>query len=569
MRIIKIKQYKILLSFHKKRGMILYLIFNFNLLLFCSSIFVKGQNSRSNELIIPNLNVSLDSTQQISKQLKANYLLSASVNPIVVKANLDTFSLSIKVSSSDIKKITLKQDYLDIKIKKDITAPIELFDDGTHGDLIKNDKIFMRSGLEIGYGLYYISPWDLIYEFIDGHSETINEPLGIFIVSVDASQIDNSPIISLAPDVSAMSNVVSIVGSKYDFGGTPVDAPQIDRYYSFFPDDRDFLILCNTDYWPYQIGGTHCMMSNSIQGIGFPIVSSNQKYNLHTIIGLDYGFNNITITHEILHDWAAYLAGGLNEGTGHWSPIISPSSGFGGPAVMKEINHTVGNTYEVIRQDNYKYSNLELYLMGLADINEINFPLRYLINSQFLSWNTFTGDSIVEMTKEKFLALNGERIPTYSNSQKKFTAAFIVMSDRKLSNTEFGFFNFLAKNYPQYFSDATSSRGQISTELHPKLTTNVDEHLISDSPLGYCLFNNYPNPFYQSTSFMFSIPVREYVSLKIFDFEGNQVASIVSEELLPGNHSREWNSGQLPRGTYFYRLQAGSFTETKKLILFK
>jgi hypothetical protein len=59
------------------------------------------------------------------------------------------------------------------------------------------------------------------------------------------------------------------------------------------------------------------------------------------------------------------------------------------------------------------------------------------------------------------------------------------------------------------------------------------------------------------------------VSLKVFDLIGREVAIIVSEEMSAGSYSRQWNAANMSSGIYFYRLQAGSFTETKKLILLK
>jgi hypothetical protein len=55
----------------------------------------------------------------------------------------------------------------------------------------------------------------------------------------------------------------------------------------------------------------------------------------------------------------------------------------------------------------------------------------------------------------------------------------------------------------------------------------------------------------------------------VFDLIGREVATIVSEEMQAGSYSRQWNAFDLPSGVYFYRLQAGLFAETKKLILLK
>jgi hypothetical protein len=88
-------------------------------------------------------------------------------------------------------------------------------------------------------------------------------------------------------------------------------------------------------------------------------------------------------------------------------------------------------------------------------------------------------------------------------------------------------------------------------------------------PLRPLLLNSYPNPFNPSTTITFSLPSRSYVSLEIFDPLGRLVSTLVADELSAGQHSRQWNASGLPSGVYFYRLVAGSFADTKKLVLLK
>jgi beta-glucanase (GH16 family) len=90
-----------------------------------------------------------------------------------------------------------------------------------------------------------------------------------------------------------------------------------------------------------------------------------------------------------------------------------------------------------------------------------------------------------------------------------------------------------------------------------------------EAPTEWALDQNYPNPFNPSTNISFSLPARSFVSLKIFDSSGKDRATLVSEELSQGNHSTVWNADGLAAGVYFCRLQAGSFTETKKLVLLR
>jgi hypothetical protein len=86
---------------------------------------------------------------------------------------------------------------------------------------------------------------------------------------------------------------------------------------------------------------------------------------------------------------------------------------------------------------------------------------------------------------------------------------------------------------------------------------------------SFTLEQNYPNPFNPSTTISFVIPSKVYVTLKVFDILGREIAILASEELSAGNYSRKWNAANISSGIYFYRIEAGSFTDTKKLLLLK
>ena len=88
-------------------------------------------------------------------------------------------------------------------------------------------------------------------------------------------------------------------------------------------------------------------------------------------------------------------------------------------------------------------------------------------------------------------------------------------------------------------------------------------------PQGYVLENNYPDPFNPSTTIGYRLPVRSHVTLLIYDMLGKAVATLVNGQQNAGTYSIAFNAGELSSGTYFYRLQAGTFTETKKLTVIK
>lgn len=98
-------------------------------------------------------------------------------------------------------------------------------------------------------------------------------------------------------------------------------------------------------------------------------------------------------------------------------------------------------------------------------------------------------------------------------------------------------------------------------------TTDItgDEGNITDYKLG----QNFPNPFNPSTVIKYQVPANVYVSLKVFDTIGNEVATLVDEEKAAGAYSVNFNGEQLSSGVYFYKMQAGGFLKMNKLILMK
>jgi len=99
--------------------------------------------------------------------------------------------------------------------------------------------------------------------------------------------------------------------------------------------------------------------------------------------------------------------------------------------------------------------------------------------------------------------------------------------------------------------------------------TGVENTQASLSPELCGLNQNYPNPFNPSTNISFHLPSRSFVTLKIYNVVGCEVATLVHEELSGGDHTQQWNAYNISSGIYFYRLQAGGFTETKKLVLLR
>jgi len=85
----------------------------------------------------------------------------------------------------------------------------------------------------------------------------------------------------------------------------------------------------------------------------------------------------------------------------------------------------------------------------------------------------------------------------------------------------------------------------------------------------FSLANNYPNPFNPSTKIQYSLPTNEFVSLKVYDIIGREVATLVNQQQSAGVYDVSFNASNLTSGIYFYKIDAGSFVDVKKMMLIK
>jgi hypothetical protein len=92
-----------------------------------------------------------------------------------------------------------------------------------------------------------------------------------------------------------------------------------------------------------------------------------------------------------------------------------------------------------------------------------------------------------------------------------------------------------------------------------------------DAPIAssYELGQNYPNPFNPTTHIRFNIPETAGAKLTVFNIMGEAVANLVDGVVSAGGHTVSWNAANMPTGVYFYRLESGNFTQTRKLLLVK
>lgn len=114
-----------------------------------------------------------------------------------------------------------------------------------------------------------------------------------------------------------------------------------------------------------------------------------------------------------------------------------------------------------------------------------------------------------------------------------------------------------------------SSRALTGELRYVVSTTTGITNINSGIPEGFNLSQNYPNPFNPNTNIEFAVPEKSYVVLRVYDASGREVAILASGEFTAGTYRINWDAGNLSSGVYFYRIQSGSFTQTRKLLLVK
>jgi hypothetical protein len=99
------------------------------------------------------------------------------------------------------------------------------------------------------------------------------------------------------------------------------------------------------------------------------------------------------------------------------------------------------------------------------------------------------------------------------------------------------------------------------------IITNIQNN--NNIPTSFKLLQNYPNPFNPTTKIKFELPKSNYVTLKIYDAIGREIATLVNEQLIAGTYQVDWDGSNYASGVYYYQLRTGDFVETKKMVLVK
>jgi len=188
-----------------------------------------------------------------------------------------------------------------------------------------------------------------------------------------------------------------------------------------------------------------------------------------------------------------------------------------------------------------------------------NFTGRCVNNAVQLTWNTATETNNYGFQIERASSLGGT-----SPHQGWDNIGFVSGSG---SSTQPHQYNYIDKNVSNQSYAYRVKQMDFDGQFHYSPVINVDASSVVTS---FSLNQNYLNPFNPSTKISYSIPVNnQKVVLKVYDAAGREVAALVNKVEQSGNYEVQFNGSNLASGVYFYRLTAGNFTSTKKMLLIK
>ena len=245
---------------------------------------------------------------------------------------------------------------------------------------------------------------------------------------------------------------------------------------------------------------------------------------------------------------------------------------YGGGAHTYKL-YVYGNleNYGLIRNEPIQGENFALYVMGDI-INKGNFTnyrtyqLYYPnhLTNKVICHNTgtsnwlFNGATITENGSNAFTISSGGGVQTIVPDQSyDLTIQFTpVVGDTTalltINCTELGTLS------PVYLIGSNF-----------ETTVDVEEFKVKQLPDNFILYQNYPNPFNPSTRIKYELSSTSQVKLKVYDLLGNEIATLIDDYKPAGTYEVEFNGNGLTSGVYFYKLTAGYYIETKKMILMK
>lgn len=404
----------------------------------------------------------------------------------------DFYHLTPKVVDSNTKSLLIElrnRKAIDFVIKSSWGEDIPLYDDGTHGDKkasdgvyscnINPENIFLRSQSHNTLRPY-LGKLNLTEGFLSLFAEVWSDNIPMLAPTPINSYIQKTPhLVNIATDKISLNYIQS----------------NIKTFYNNFSDDYDFIAII---YPGFNQNRYHSDVKMNIRGIGKQEMNMTSSFGSKgRLLGVNVFPNtgyfdgaSVAYQHELGHQWTNSLKGSaLEGGVPHW-PLSDLASGIMG--FSPKGGQGLQFPYSLIDQGNNSwklqlntappvFNDLELYLMGLASPVEVMPHIVFTNQDQVLQTDGLIYGPVTTVTIDNIITQFGSRQPNSTDSQKQFTVATIIVSDKLLSAEEMSFYDYFSaraeltqevdvdEGYSRYKSKpfflSTNQKGQIITTI--------------------------------------------------------------------------------------------------------
>jgi outer membrane protein assembly factor BamB len=325
------------------------------------------------------------------------------------------------------------------------------------------------------------------------------------------------------------------------------------------PDNSAFVFHTYVDLWAFNEDGSVRWTAQSIAAGNFPIIPTVASDNEALVFGTVYSFGRN----------GSVFALDPSNGQVLWNiPVTSPSSGAGGPAAFSADGNVV---YVPISSVSSSIPS-KLIAIQVHDASTGAAPVVSDIPDQSIA----LGGRFAPIRLDKYVADpdhgDNEISWTFSGNTSlvvRYDPARRVMNVRPRRNwTGTETITFTATD-PDGLSDSDQASFTVTASASISNGNAIDLESSGLTPDAPVLLGNHPNPFNPTTTIRFGLSSDEHVSLVIYDLLGRTVATVVDGWMEAGYHGVTYDARDLATGVYIYRLTAGDFSETRRLVLMK
>jgi len=255
-------------------------------------------------------------------------------------------------------------------------------------------------------------------------------------------------------------------------------------------------------------------------------------------------------------------------------PVLKAHSMAGSTIAVKNWIGVLTTAYATARYGGWQSMHYQ-YFFGsyalVARVMAVTYPKFIILDA---AWTSIRDPNVLDVVKTDMLLASTDPVAVSWYAAKYILTPIAINPNNTDPDRPGSRYRNNLEAWKNYLQNAGFSCTKDSSEMSVYDRSVLTQTPIKDNPKegvvkNFHLYQNYPNPFNPTTTIEFALPQSNFVTLKIYNILGEEVATLVSEKLTARRYKYEWDAGSLASGVYLYRIQADNFVQVKKMVLIK